>query len=748
MSNDNGDEYTIPIRADLSQLSSDLQTADVELAKLQARVNQLEKTTVRAFNQSGFAGTGGVGKAAGIADVQKATANTPDMILQRTAPGLAQAQQQLAQAQQAYARRLQQLDQQAAAGNPTLPPTERQAAQSRLGALQEQQRAAARQAPPPAASSPGRPLEITAPDSFFDRLARANVRSGLNSLAARAAGGRLGAVGDMLGMMGDAAGMAGVAGPMGAAVAAVGGVALAVNQSQVEMQQRIAAMGSALVGGPAFGNQALFQQYAFDATGASYGEFSDPTQARALQLAQGGVRGADLTTTLASVYSLAKPNQLDQAGVTGLATQLGTTGGLSGTGIASLFSRLETAAKAAGVPLSQVVDGMEQLGKVNARAAEDVGGLAAVQRLVGPSSGVSGASLLQPLLTSTGGAALQQAAVLGMTGDQFQAAQTGKGGTARLYDAVARFVKRTDTGPNGLATTEAVLQQTGLLNTNNLQPSQLAAVINGMRTAAPGQAQATYERIMRTPAPSASQYLAHASAVSIGLTPATTMAQIYLQNAMRHGTNLPAGSTNLFPAPSSWPRLYGDNIAAAAKQYGIPAADLQAQLSAPGATRGLFNSMNVTPPAMKIETLARQDKDYRDRYGSMQRALNAVATGNPSRLGPVRDGGMLTGAGIAAYTAAGHGGTATAPGSASATDPYASLVTAAGGPGNWQTDGGGGSWGAGTPPPQRLEITVTVRDQSGRQMGHATTSHTLTPASSRLTPGRTVVGGRTHGPGR
>jgi len=638
--------------------------------------------------------------------------------------------------------------------------------------------------PPAAAAQPGRPLEITAPDSFFEKLARANVRSGFNSLAARAAGGRLGAVGDMLGMMGDAAGMAGAAGPLGAAVAAVGGVALAVNQSQVEMQQRIAAMGSALVGGPSFGNQALFQQYAFDATGAAYGEYSDPTQQRALQLAQGGVRGADLTTTLASVYSLAKPNQLDQGGVTGLATELGTTGGLSGTGIASLFSQLETAAKAAGVPLSQVVDGMERLGKTNVRAAEDVGGLAAVQRLVGPSSGVSGASLLSPLLTSTGATAMQQAGILGMSTQQFQSAQISKGGTATLYDAVARLVKRTDQGPQGLGVSEAILQSNNLLNTTGLQPSQLTAVINGMRTAAPGQAQATYDRIMRAPAPSASQYLAHGSAAAIGLTPATTMAHIYTENALRHGMNLPAASTNLFPPSSSWSRLYGRDIAATAKQFGIPAADLQAQLATPGGTAGLFNSMNVTPPAIKIESLARQDKDYRDRYGSLQKALNAVATGNPSHMGPVRDGGMLTRAGIAAYTAAGTGyGAPTLPGPLAARtsvgpavvapgplaartsyggatalrppsprDPYAALVGAAGGPGNWQTDSGGGSWGA--PPPQRLDITVTVRDQSGRQMGQSSVSHTLSQPSSsrmqsnRLNPARRVTGSRTHGPGR
>jgi len=66
--------------------------------------------------------------------------------------------------------------------------------------------------------------------------------------------------------------------------------------------------------------------------------------------------------------------------------------------------------------------------------------------------------------------------------------QSSRGGTARIYDRIARLVKRVDHGSAGTDVAETLLQSTGLVDTSNIDPKRLSALIEGMRTASPNQA--------------------------------------------------------------------------------------------------------------------------------------------------------------------------------------------------------------------------------------------------------------------
>ncbi len=724
MSDTSGDEFVVSLRADTSQLLGDLKTADVELARIQTRVNALEKATVTAFNKSGLSGLGGVSTATSAADVQKATSALPPATLQSYAPALAQAQQQLAQAQQAQAQRLQQLSQQAASGSPTLPPTERQAAQARLGALQQQQAAQQLQRPE------NKPLEITASSSFLSKWRQASMGTHISRAVSDATvGNSVGAgrnvLNGLLGLAGDNPLLAGAVGVIGAGVA----MATAMSAQQASFQRQAIQLASSL-GGPslsagyAAGEDATSQGQAFN-----YGR--DQSTAAASQLALAGISKDNLSDSLAATFMLARQSGVDPGQIAPITSTLGVQGAMDHGQINRVYqdvANLSDAAGKGGPSLLRLIDSLKTLQQATGGASVNIAGLAAVQKLIGP-AGNAGA-MLAPLVGATGAQALQAAGVLGVTPDKFD---TMRQHPDQLYDALGTFVKRVDPrgGAQGANIAEAALQSTGLVNLSSLGPQQQRQFIENLRTGNTGGAERLAGQMGATAAArrvSEQTVLGRVATTTTGQTPGQDRLGIAISNFMLgHRTSYTAGSAAQPGDQRPVSRSDQTMLAAAARRYGIPAAVLARQYASTAATRDLFTATGATSAQDRISVLARADQQGQQKYGSLSGAINAVATGSAT-MGPARQ--LITAARQHAAVVA-------------AASPLISNQAAV------------NAWSTGVPPAQKLEITVKLVDQnSGRSMGQASVMHTLTQPSpsrmqsNRLSPGRTVVGSRTHGPGR
>src|SRR5579871_6016881 len=120
-------ELVLPLRIDTSQVRQDLQAVDRELAAI-------ERRAVAIFNRSPLTRQYGFAKASSMSEVQAALKGFQPAQIQTALP-------ELYRTMTAHSQRLTAIERQAAAGRGVLPPTERQLAQQRLGAVERLNRA-------------------------------------------------------------------------------------------------------------------------------------------------------------------------------------------------------------------------------------------------------------------------------------------------------------------------------------------------------------------------------------------------------------------------------------------------------------------------------------------------------------------------------------------------------------------------------------------------------------------------------
>ncbi len=331
------------------------------------------------------------------------------------------------------------------------------------------------------AGTPGKPVEITANDAFYDRLARSNAKAGLSSAAMQAAGGRISSVSGLLSLVG---GLAGTAGPGGlaAAGAVLGGrAALAVSDQQATVQRQVALLASSLTGGPSMGNP-LGMASDIRNQGQAFNYGADQAMKIASDLALAGVGRANLVGSVGATAMLARRSGVDPGQLTSLTSTLAVQGGMGHEQINSLYqdlSNLSDAAGGSGPSLLRLVDSLKTLQSQTGGAAVNVAGLAAVSKMLGPGYNNVGA-MFAPAVSASGTNQLQQASLLGVSPDAYSRMQKNP---AQLYDAIGRFVKQVDPkgGQQGADVAEQVLSQTGLVNLSSLSPDKQRQFIDDLR---------------------------------------------------------------------------------------------------------------------------------------------------------------------------------------------------------------------------------------------------------------------------
>lgn len=397
---DDDGSIRIPLKIDTSGVEQDLRALDPLLTRLEQRL-------VKAFNASDLVGGKGAtfNRASSAADVQKALGRLPADQVRQLLPQVAAAQQALQAHQQAASSPTQR------GGSGTTPTTPTQQAQ-RLGA---QQRLSA----PTTANQ--KPLLIDGSSQFYEKMRRISQAAGPAVNMYRMAGGRALGGGRMGGMIGSAAELAAtnpyLAG--GALLAAAaGGTAVYGNQVQTNFNRNQAALSSALVGGPLLGNQKTLM--GLKTSQISQDLSFDPKEVNSIvqTLGTAGVKQGDLTNNLRNVIALAGPNQLPTNDVASLAAQLGTAGGENNKGVNKTFQDMGNTAKDAHISLTELLASMKALSSGAINAAKDVGGLSAVQSIIGASSGINAGQFMAPVLGATGSQALQASALLGLSPQQ------------------------------------------------------------------------------------------------------------------------------------------------------------------------------------------------------------------------------------------------------------------------------------------------------------------------------------------
>lgn len=461
--------------------------------------------------------------------------------------------------------------------------------------------------------------------------------------------------------------------------------------------------------------------------GKAFGLGPDQAIAVAQQMARAGTAPGNIEGALQQQFAFATNLGMprDDASLTRLTSTLSVQGGMDTNGLSQLFQQLSDISKIGGQGAPSVlrlVDALQSLVTATGTANVNVSGLAAVQSKLGPA--FNAGQVLAPAIGASGLQAVQTAGVLGVSADRLAQLQKDP---AALYTQIGQFAAHIDPSHTrqGAEIAAGVLQDNKLINMQGLSPQRRVDLVNDLIAGRTGDA----ERLTGV-------YTRRATA-------ARTTPERFAGGAAKKGeiqTGLPGRAT--IEAQNIWRDVaqYGQNI--------VPNAVTEAR-------RGPGNILSDTwNTYSRAFTYATTNTDPGPRPRTFP-GVPATPNAGPSLFDPLQPIGDTIGGLASAIGGAfdRHDRAVSNPRHVVGSDESVPLITrragqvaagAAGGPGNWQTDSGGGSWG--TPPPQRLDITVTVRDSSGRQMGQSSVSHTL--SQSRVAAGRTVIGGRSHGPGR
>jgi len=548
MSGNDGDEYVLKLRADVSGAKSDLRAINADIEALRTNFQ-------KAFNAQVASPT--------------AQAKTPQEALERASNDFKPADLRQASPQAAtMLTEMQRLQRQAErltvrAGLPSA------AAGGGVGA-----------------GTPGKPAEITANDSFFDRLARSNVKAGLNQLVMRAAGGRVDSVSSVLGLV---KGALGEMGPLGLAAGAAGGAALAISDRQATVQSQMTLLASSLTGGPSMGNPlGLASDIRNQGQAFNYGP--DQAMKIASDLALAGVGRANLVGSVGATAMLARRSGVDPGQVTPLTSALSVQGGMGHEQLSAAYqdlSNLSDAAGGSGPSLLRLIDSLKTLEQQTGGAAISLSGLAAVSKILGPSYNPGAA--LAGAIGSSGTNQLQQAAVLGMSPDAYARVQKDP---ARLSDAIGGFVRQI--APKGGVAQDDIaittLRTLGLVNFDGMNPAQQRALVDRQRQggavaeAARLAAQATRRRVSEQAA------LGGAARTTAGQTGLRERVGIALDNRITQTFNPDPQSD-----PGGYRRRYATQIA---QTYDMPTDLLTKQA----------NAQNTPPTADAMYALAAHDR--------------------------------------------------------------------------------------------------------------------------------------------
>lgn len=510
---DSQGKFTIPVDADVDGLLEKLRAVDTYLRKL-------ENDAKRAFNASDLVGNGKgsiFSPARSVGDVRAALSS--GMMPKGAMPEVEKALKALSDHEKALAA-------QAKRGDPTLPISPQQAARQALLEAAKKQ------------AGQNKPTKVDADQTFFTKLAQAVVRAQPGRVVAAAARGNV--AGATRGLLGPSFMETMLANPELMTMLMYTTGYLAVNSQQASFNRQATALGSALSGavpGAASFPGTAGQAYELGAAQLS-GDFAtapDTVKTALSSLAQANVAPRNLGQNLIDVLGFSGANQLPIKDITSLVAAFSTTGGLNGKAVNGLLQDTKNVSKDANISLVQLISSMKALSSTAVGSARDVGGLAAVQKIIGANSGINAGALLSPALSSTGAQAIQQAALLGLSPRAFLTTQSnGKGGTALIYDRIASLVKRVGKGPAGTDVAEQLLTSAGLVNPQAISsPQQFADLIHTMMTGSPKQAeqaaknlysQAQHQRVSQK-----QNYQDEADALR-GLTSATDKAKYALES--------------------------------------------------------------------------------------------------------------------------------------------------------------------------------------------------------------------------
>ncbi len=580
---DDKGQWNVPLKIDVSAAIEDLKQLDGQLKAIQQDAERAERELVKTFNKTEAVRRGVATPASSIGEVRGQISTLSGAPLTRTLRELHPTMQRVAQANAAVTTRVTQLERQARSGNLTPAPSPTQAAQARLtqttaalgAARQQTQQRYMAAATLPYRLAATQKILVEGTPSFIDRLAKANMRAQPAMDLYRAAGGRgPAAASGVSRLFGGALEMAGENPVAAAAILGLGatvGGGLAINEAQVNFRRQQAALSSAMVGGPTLGNARTVQGLQIADIGRDLNVGGDSAAQLAQTVAAAGTSQADLINNLKNTVMLSGPNQLPSGDIANLTGALGTSGGMNNSQINRTYQAVPLMAHDAHVSIQELVASMKSLSSTAIGAAKDTGGLAAIQSLVGASSGINAGQLLSPALSAEGANAYKTAGLLGMSPQQLLSAQTSKGGTAQIYDRIAALVRRVGKGPNGVTNAETVLDQTGLI-TPPSSPGQYAKLIEGMLKGTPGQASQKAAQLYNQAdkqAVSQDKSYRDAAAATRDNTTAVNLLRYGLQDFATHllnGTTRPPGTTYGPPDPAT--RIPGTTSGLVGTTYG------------------------------------------------------------------------------------------------------------------------------------------------------------------------------------
>ena len=282
------------------------------------------------------------------------------------------------------------------------------------------------------------------------------------------------------------------AGVGGAAV--VGGGVLAAQAAQASFQRQQANLASALVGGSALGDTRTALGLAIMHAGAALGASQKESQGIAQQLASAGMRPEQIVENVRNVLLMSHGLGVGAQDVTPLVQALGTAGAMSPAQIANVLRELNDVSGATTGSLQKLTQALAAVSAVNPAAGTDAACVAALSRLVSPTSGINVGQLMAPAMGAFGSQAIGAAAILGMPLDQYVRAQRTPGGMTTIFGAAARFMRSMPHDVMGQEIGLEKLAQLGVLDTSGLKVNPLQQLASIMQNAPPDQAWAYYQQ--------------------------------------------------------------------------------------------------------------------------------------------------------------------------------------------------------------------------------------------------------------
>ncbi len=328
-----------------------------------------------------------------------------------------------------------------------------------------------------------------------DAFARALTRAGGNGLSSlirapfEAAGmGSVGtAVGDLArpaaGLLSEVPVLGGVIG----GVAAVAGIGLGVNALEAKYASQQQAVTASTNATPDTAPNDLLGQV--KSVGWQYNVHETDAVAAAQKLSGSGTQADQLPSTLAATFALQRVGAVSMDTAVDLSKQY-VKAGFSGKQIGDAYGEIDQTARNSGVSMDRLIAQLKELGQSAGIGAVSVRGLAAAQQAAG-SLLPDVSQALAPAVGAQGEQAMQAAAIMHVTPEQFTAMQAHP---EQLWDQFSKVAKEYDTGSGGVDVAEIALGKAGL-DLGSLSGPRAAQVVQRLATQGPRAAQDYYNTI-------------------------------------------------------------------------------------------------------------------------------------------------------------------------------------------------------------------------------------------------------------